>query len=172
MLGRKLTKETRLKMSNSQKRIVAKGEHNFYKHGGFGTPEFRAWQHILTRCLNPNIPNYHRYGGRGISVCSRWKKSFTSFLKDVGNRPSNEYSIDRINNNRGYCKSNCRWATRIQQARNKETKNKYGCPGVLKCKNRFLSFIGVDKEKLYLGCFKTLEKAIRVRKEAERKYWK
>ena len=78
---------------------------------------YDVWKVMIQICTNPNRKDYHNYGGRGITVCFRWKK-FEHFLTDMGERPSKCYSIDRIDNDRGYCKSNCRWATKKQQARN------------------------------------------------------
>ncbi len=91
------------------------------KHGRTKTPEYRAWQDMKTRCLKTNTPNYHRYGGRGISICERWLNSFEAFLSDIGERPSKQHSLDRIDNNGNYEPGNCRWATRELQNRNKAT---------------------------------------------------
>jgi len=90
-------------------------------HGRYGTPENRAWRNMLNRCHNPGSPDYARYGGRGIFVCNRWRRSFAAFLADMGERPGPAYSLDRIDNDRGYEPGNVRWATRVQQARNKRT---------------------------------------------------
>ncbi len=70
------------------------------------------------RCLNPNNPAYHHYGGRGIKICSQWLKSFESFYSDMGDPPTEQHEVDRINNDGNYCKENCRWATRSQQMSN------------------------------------------------------
>jgi len=88
-------------------------------HGHSKTSIYRAWSAMLDRCYNVNYPSYHRYGGRGIGVCKRWKKSFENFLADMGEKPNPHLELDRINNNRGYYKSNCRWATKKMQARNR-----------------------------------------------------
>jgi hypothetical protein len=70
------------------------------------------------RCLNPKATQYAYYGGRGIMVCNRWRDSFETFLADMGQKPSNGHSIDRIDVNGHYEPGNCRWATRLQQVRN------------------------------------------------------
>ncbi len=89
-------------------------------HGGRRTPEYRCWSGLITRCTNPRAKDYPRYGGRGITVCDRWRTSFEHFYADMGRRPSPRMSIDRYPNNDGhYEPSNCRWATSQQQARNR-----------------------------------------------------
>lgn len=69
------------------------------------------------RCNNPNHRYYGHYGGRGIKISDAWLV-FTQFLADMGNKPDPTYSLDRIDNNKGYCKENCRWASRLQQSNN------------------------------------------------------
>lgn len=81
-------------------------------------PEYGIWHGMHQRCENPAAPAYKYYGGRGIEVCLRWDL-FTSFMRDMGERPSSKHSIDRINNNGNYEPGNCRWATPKQQASNK-----------------------------------------------------
>lgn len=91
------------------------------KHGHSTTTKisktYLSWGNMIQRCTNPNEKQYKDYGGRGITVCKRWMK-FENFLEDMGERPKG-HQIDRINNNDNYCKSNCRWATRKEQMRNK-----------------------------------------------------
>jgi hypothetical protein len=83
-------------------------------------PEYAAWSSMIQRCENPNHKSFKRYGGRGISVCKSWRSDFQNFLLDMGNKPSKNHSIDRIDNNIGYCPENCTWATDKKQNLNKE----------------------------------------------------
>lgn len=99
--------------------LTKEGNNTKHKHTINGKPSkiYQIWANIIQRCNNHKSYNYSNYGGRGITVCKRWMK-FPNFLKDMpGRKPG--LQIDRIDNNKGYCKSNCRWATRKQQARNR-----------------------------------------------------
>lgn len=90
------------------------------KHGHSNERLYRIWNVMRQRCKNKNVPEYKRYGQRGISVCAEWDNSFESFyLWAINNGYANDLSIDRIDVNGNYEPSNCRWATAIQQARNK-----------------------------------------------------
>lgn len=88
-------------------------------HGMTNSPEWLTWRRMRARCYNENCDSYPHYGGRGIRVCDRWLESFQSFLEDMGPRPTDRHSIDRINVNGDYEPNNCRWATPEQQGSNR-----------------------------------------------------
>lgn len=89
----------------------------FKTHGKNGSPTWRSWSSMKSRCTNPNVTQYDLYGGRGIKICDRWGK-FENFLEDMGERPVGT-SLDRIDVNGDYEPLNCRWSTVEEQAKNK-----------------------------------------------------
>lgn len=101
-------------------------------HGLSGSPTYRSWQHMIERCTDPTDKKFHRYGGRGIKVCDRWLGSFQNFLEDMGIKPSGT-TIDRIENNGNYEPSNCRWATKWEQAWNTSQNKKIRYSGEDRC---------------------------------------
>lgn len=106
------------------------------KHGsalsGKVTPEYKAWISMKIRCHKPGSANYKNYGAKGIFVCERWLKSFDNFLEDMGRRPSDKHSIDRINVYGNYEPSNCRWATMKEQGNNRSNNNLFTYKGETK----------------------------------------
>lgn len=98
--------------------------HGYWK-GNISAPEYSAWCLARTRCHNSNNQAFKDYGARGITMCDRWrfgeggKTGFECFIADMGDRPSRLHTLDRINNDQGYSAENCRWATRMQQQRNR-----------------------------------------------------
>lgn len=100
-------------------------------HGLAKSPTWNVWARMKGRCLNVASPDYKDYGGRGIAVCDKWM-AFEGFFEDMGIRPEG-MSIDRIDNNRGYFKDNCRWASAGVQAGNKRTSIKLTIGGISGC---------------------------------------
>ena len=91
------------------------------KHGLSHTPEYRAWQTARLRCTDPENPAWADYGGRGITMCSRWLNDVRAFVADMGPKPSPAHEIDRIDNDRGYEPGNCRWVLRAVNCRNRRS---------------------------------------------------
>lgn len=87
-------------------------------------PEYKIWRQIRQMCNNPKSNKYYLYGGRGIGVCKEWN-DYEAFLSDMGERPTNKHSVERIDNNEGFYPWNCKWATTHEQNRNKRTNVKY-----------------------------------------------
>lgn len=108
-----------------KKIAVDMGKRNV-KHAKVKTPEWLAWRNMRVRCYSEKCKQYHRYGGRGITVCDRWtgEDGFSNFLADMGTRPSNKHSLDRIDSDGNYEPSNCRWATSLTQQRNRTNNRK------------------------------------------------
>jgi hypothetical protein len=101
-------------------RIYDRGKDNpNFRHGMWGSSEYKTWKDMRRRCANSNHKDYPRYGGRGIKVCDRWRDSFANFYADMGARPAGT-TLDRYPNGDGnYEPSNCRWATRLEQSQNR-----------------------------------------------------
>lgn len=90
-------------------------------HGLSRDPIHLAWRMMIARCHNPNHPAYPNYGGRGITVCDRWRASFYDFQRDMGPKPTPKHELDRTDNDAGYSPENCRWVTRSENDRNRRS---------------------------------------------------
>lgn len=136
-------------------------------HGLDGSRVSNTWQSMMQRCYNPNRKDFPRYGGRGITVCDRWRDSIENFVTDMGH-PEPKQSLDRIDTNGDYCPENCRWALATTQARNRRP--------------RILSVPGVRYDEIrkkwkvalshyHVGYFSDWFDAVCARKSAEHKTW-
>lgn len=112
------------------------------KHGMTESSEYIIWGTMVKRCTNPKSKSFPDYGGRGIKVCPDWL-TFTSFIRDMGPKPSPQHTLDRIDNSGNYEPSNCRWATRAVQARNQRRNVNCTFNGVTKCLTDWASELGV-----------------------------
>ncbi|MBR9703320.1 hypothetical protein GOV10_04745 [Candidatus Woesearchaeota archaeon] len=106
-----------------------------------------TWRGMKDRCFNKRSVSFENYGGRGITVCDRWV-DFKNFYEDMGDRPDG-MSIDRINNNKGYSKENCQWATQKQQTRNSRTNINLTFDGKTQCIAAWAEELGMNSGMLY-----------------------
>lgn len=113
-------------------------------HGMKGTPTYYVWATMKARCNPANAAKRSRYAGRGITVCKRWQ-AFENFLTDMGVRPSDNHSLDRIDNDGNYCKSNCRWSLPLEQANNKSNTKWIDLNGVSKPQMEWCRELGISK---------------------------
>jgi hypothetical protein len=112
------------------------------------TTTYTIWRQVKSRCLNSNNPSYSDYGGRGISICKRWEDSFEAFLLDMGERPSDRHSIDRIDNSGDYEPGNCKWSTFAEQNRNYRRNIIIEHNGQAKCLADWADEMGITRHTL------------------------
>ncbi len=112
-------------------------------------PLYSVWQGMKARCYNKNGEAYKSYGGRGITVCERWRNSFDLFQQDMGPRPEGEYSINRVDNDRGYEPGNCQWATQTEQMRNTRVNQYITHDGKTLCIAEWAELVGMSYGILY-----------------------
>jgi hypothetical protein len=123
------------------------------RHGacasGRAISEYTAWQSLKQRCTDSTRGDFSRYGGRGITVCARWRHSFEAFLDDMGLKPGPEYSIDRIDNNGNYEPGNCRWATAGEQSSNQWNNHRLELHGISRTISEWSRVTGISRRTLY-----------------------
>lgn len=111
-------------------------------------PEYFVWVSMRRRCLCRTYGEFPAYGGRGITICERWRNSFENFYGDMGPRPTASHSIDRIDNNKGYSPDNCRWATMREQSVNKRNTRLITLNGQTKCLAHWARQLGISRDAL------------------------
>lgn len=124
-------------------------KHGNTTHGMSKSPEWKAWRGMRERCSLESRKDWDKYGGRGIVVCDRWSNSFENFFADMGLRPSSSHSLDRINYNGNYEKSNCRWATKTEQARNTRANTWYIYKGKKYLISDLCKMSGLKRKTIY-----------------------
>lgn len=134
------------KSCGCHKRKVNKDIHT--KHGMKHTSTYTTWCQMKARCHSPSSTSYANYGAKGISVCSRWRESFENFLEDMGEKPANSHSIERIDNKKGYFPENCRWATSAEQNRNYSRNVVIEHNGQKQCLSDWAVQLGIKKHTL------------------------
>lgn len=117
-------------------------------HNLSGNRAYRIWCAVKQRCLNPNNRAYHYYGGRGITMCERWKNSFQSFVDDMG-MPFDGGTLDRIDNEKGYFPENCRWASRSDQQKNRRNNKIITYNGVSMVAVDWAKKLGIPSQTIY-----------------------
>lgn len=110
---------------------------------GKETAEYQVWRSMVNRCYCPSDTNYPRYDAVGIRVCQRWRDSLIAFVTDMGRRPSDGHSIDRIDSRGNYEPENCRWATRTEQNRNTKRNRMITIDGVTRCMSEWSEITGI-----------------------------
>ena len=155
-----------IRRNSTQCRSCSVGYRNT-KHGqnkrGMVTTEYRCWIGMKKRCYNVKCKDYNNYGGRGIKVCDRWLESFANFFADMGRKPTQYHSIDRIHNDGNYEASNCKWEVKIKQQYNrrkmKNSTSRYHGVCFRKDKLKWNAYITINKKPKNLGYFDTDEAA-------------
>jgi hypothetical protein len=117
-------------------------------HGGSKTRTYVIWCAIKQRCLNPNNPAFKYYGGRGITICDRWKDSFENFLSDMG-EPETGLTIDRTDNSLGYCPDNCKWVSRAHQQSNRRNNRFLTHNGITQTAMAWANQLGIPHQTIY-----------------------
>lgn len=131
---------------NAESRVATHTKHGHSKVGNRSS-EYQTWYSMKQRCENKNNTAWDNYGGRGITVCEEWQ-DFSAFLDDMGTKPFG-YSIERIDNNSGYSKDNCRWASRKEQQRNRRENIMFEFNGKTQCLTEWSEELGISPATVF-----------------------
>jgi hypothetical protein len=146
--------------------VVLKPRVKPVRHGLWRTPTYNSWANMITRCTNENHSTWPEYGGRGITICDRWRNSFENFLADMGERPEGT-SLDRIDPEGNYEPGNCRWASKSAQNHNRRprrgTTSRFTGVNRREDTGKWQAAIMVDYRLMSLGSFASEEEAARAR---------
>lgn len=136
--------------------------HGYGRMGTARRSEYSAWRNMIGRCYDPKVDRYPEYGGRGITVCDRWRHSFENFIADVGDKPTPEHTLDREDTNGHYEPTNVRWATRTQQSRNRRTARMVQYQGEAMCLSEACERAGVpySRARHRLKAGRSIEEAL------------
>ncbi len=154
-----------------------KERHGNYSYTSFDGrskhPMYRRWNAMVERCTKEYSSAWKNYGGRGIRVCDRWlgRKGFDNFIEDVGMPPSKEYTLDRIDNDKGYSPDNVRWALKDIQAHNQRARSVSGHMGVYRFRGKWRCSVSRGNNNLYGGTFTSKKQAILKYKKLERQLY-
>lgn len=123
-------------------------------------PLYYTWKNMLSRCYYKKHRDYHLYGGRGIQLCERWL-DFNNFIADMGEKPTPQHQLDRIDSDGNYEPSNCRWVTPTENTINSRPRNGRKYKGVYQHTGRsnYFVMITLDKKPLHCGSYDTEEEA-------------
>lgn len=144
-----------------------KAKERMKKHGMHGTQIYNRWKGMKSRCRSKSYHAYHRYNGKGITVCERWQNDFMNFYNDMNDTFFEGAELDRIDNSKGYYPENCRWVTHKQNCNNRDKyKNNTGYTGVhFGKKNKTYQVNMCHKRKsIYIGSYKNIKDAVNARK--------
>lgn len=121
-------------------------------HGMSRTPVYKMWNGMKLRCINPNTMSWKDYGGRGIRICDRWMR-FENFYVDMGDRPSDKHSIERIDVNGNYCPENCKWILLSDQLKNTRRTRRIIFNGVAMCLSELSTLTSINRSTLQYRIF-------------------
>lgn len=139
------------------------------KHGMSDTVLYGRWRGMKARCYSKSYHAYHRYGGRGITVCDEWKDDFQKFYDDMADTFFEDAQLDRIDNDKGYYKENCRWVTAKENANNRSTySNKTGHTGIYfrEKTGKYTAYFYHNRKSIHVGTYFTIEEAVEARAKA------